>query len=147
MSGGPGRQPEVEKTFVKRAYKRSELSSDAKIMAALRKKQPQTKEELCKVTGVQGSTFYRTVSLLQENEILKCVDGMYAFSDFDFLEKTIEDAFHELLSQRQFVLSAHLVQMTCKPWREIEAASFRVAKKLGLTPCQDGGEQAFLKTQ
>lgn len=115
-------------------YRKIKLSSDAKIMWALYKGQPKTKKELEAATGVKGSTFYRMTSFLKEKNILLEVDGMYALAGFDFLDKTLEDAFHRSLAKQPFVDIPTLVQAACMPWREIESASYRIAKKLGLTP-------------
>lgn len=141
IGGKPGRKPKDS------AFKKKQLGNDAKILVALMKNQPQTKEALEEASGIKGSTFYRIISFLQNSEIIQCVGGMYALSSFDFLDKTLEDAFRKVPAHLQYVPSVYLVQATGRPWREIEAASFRVAKKLGFTPVGMGDDTEFIKTQ
>ncbi len=142
MSEGPGRPPEEESSS-----RKTELSSDAKIILALLKKQPQTRDELCENTGIKDRTFYRMDSFLQDSNIIKCVDGMYALWNFEFLEKQIEDVFRRFLSERQVVYSTFLVNELGKPWLQIEAATYKVAKKLGLEILPDGMDKMFFKGQ
>jgi predicted transcriptional regulator len=144
MSARPGRPPEKDKPHVKRAFKREQLSSDAKIIVALLKKQPLTNADLIKETMMKQRTFHRSINLLKEKDVIQCSDGMYALKGFDFLEKRIEDAFVKLLSQGPIVHYNHLVNELGKPWTDIQSASFKIAKKLDLFYDNNG---SFIKKQ
>jgi len=125
MSKTPGRKPQHS------PFKKRQLSSDAKILVTLIKNQPQTKEELFKETKISDSTFHRNISFLKELKIIKCVDGMYALFNFDFIEKTIEAAMTRLLGENGYVNNEWLINEVGKSWPEIKAQTYKVAKKLG----------------
>ena len=135
----PGRKPEDS------PFKKRQLSSDAKIIITLIKKQPQTKEEICEKTKISDRTFYRIISILEEQQIIKRVDRMYALWNFDFLEKTIEDALSKLLRKNPVVYPIFVVNEVGKLWPEIEAVTYKIANKLGLTITTMNGETVFLK--
>ena len=139
----PGRKPQ---SLNPSSSRKRQLSSDAKIIATLSKKQPQTKEEICEKTKISDRTFYRIISLLEEQQIIKRVDRMYALWNFDFLEKTIEDALSKLLRENPVVYPIFVVNEVGKPWPEIQDATYKVVKKLGLTITPMNGETVFLKT-
>jgi DNA invertase Pin-like site-specific DNA recombinase len=61
----PGRKPQSR---VPSSSRKNQLSSDAKIIIPLIKEQPQTKEEICKETKISDRTFYRIISLLEEQK-------------------------------------------------------------------------------
>ena len=90
--------------------------------------------------------FSRNRAVLQEMGVIKSVDGGYALSNFEFLESEVEGIFSRFLSEQKVVYSAWLVDSTGKPWREIEAVCYKVAKKLGLNILPDGAGKMFLKT-
>ena len=133
----PGRKPEDS------PFKKRQLSSDAKIIITLIKKQPQTKEEICKETKISDRTFYRIISLLEEQQIVKCTDHTYALWYFDPLEERIEAAFSKLLLGNPILHSDHIVSAIMKPWPEIEAVTYKVAEKLGLTIIIEKGKPVF----
>ena len=54
---------------------------DAKIIIALKRKQPQTKSELIK-SGIGRSSFYRNIPILINLEIIKKTDKGYAFWEY-----------------------------------------------------------------
>jgi hypothetical protein len=138
----PGRKPQSP---VPSSSRKNQLSSDAKIIITLLKKQPQTKEEICKETKIGIRTFYRIISLLEEQKIVKCEDHTYALWYFNPLEKQIEAAFSRLLIGNEIVHFSHLVNEIGRPWNEIEAVTLKVAKKLGLTRSDDYGQIIFVK--
>lgn len=140
MNKTPGRKPQDS------SFRKSQLSSDAKIIIALLKKQPQTKEEICENTGISDRTFYRITSLLERQQITKRVDRMYALWNFDFLEKTIEDALSKLTSGPTYATPSLIGNEVGKPWPEIQAITYKIAKKLGLTIAPMDGQTIFLKT-
>jgi hypothetical protein len=136
----PGRKPKHS------PFKKRQLSSDAKIIITLIKKQPQTKEEICIETEISDRTFYRIISLLEVRQIVKRVDHTYALWNFDFIEKTIETAMTKLLGENGYVNSEWLIDEVGKPWQEIQSATLKIAKKLGLTITTMNSQTAFLKT-
>lgn len=139
----PGRKPQ---SLNPSSSRKNQLSSDAKIIITLIKKQPQTKEEICKETKISDRTLHRIISLLEAQQIIKCKDHNYALWYFDPLEERIEAAFSELLLENPIVYSVHIVSAIGKPWHEIEAVTYKVAEELGLTITTMDGETVFLKT-
>ena len=71
---------------------------------------------------------------------------MYSLWNFDFLEKKIEDALSKLMRERAMIYPDFVVNEVWKPWPEIQAATFKIAKKLGLTITTKGNQTVFLKT-
>jgi len=94
------------------------LSSDAKIIAALLKKQPQTKESICKETKISDSSFYRNIPLLEKTKLIKQIDQIYALWDFDVLEERIEAALSKLIKENPILHFSHVVNEIGKPWHE-----------------------------
>ena len=70
-------------------YKKRKLSSDARIIYALLKKQPQNKIELCKNAGIAESTFYTVHPLLEGLGIIKKTEEGYALRNYNELEEAI----------------------------------------------------------
>jgi DNA-binding transcriptional regulator LsrR (DeoR family) len=142
MIKSPGRKPQ---SLNPSPSGKNQLSSDAKIIIALIKKQPQTKQEICKETKISDRTFYRIISLLNEQKIVKIEDHTYALWYFNPLEKQIEDAFSKLLKQNPIVHYSHIVNEVGRPWSEIEASTLKIAKKIGLTQLNSKGRISFVK--
>lgn len=140
MSKRPGRNSESS------PFRKRQLSSDAKIIITLLKKQPQTKKEICENTKISDPTFYRIISLLQEQQIIKCIDHLYSLWNFDFLEKRVEDALSKLLRENPVVYSGDVVNEVGKPWPQIEGVTYEIVKKLGLTITMIDDKTVFLKT-
>jgi hypothetical protein len=126
MSKKPGRKPENRLPRGKQ-----QLSCDARFIYALHKKQPQTKEELCKSADLNIRAFYRISNLLKKQNIIKCSDGgWYSFSDFVNEEKQIADALMKALDERWIVSFEIMEAKLGRPWREIESLIRKVAKEL-----------------
>jgi hypothetical protein len=137
----PGRKQLTQPGFAGK----KELSSDAKIIVALVKKQPQNRDELCQNAAVNLKTFYRISSFLQEKGIIKCINGVYALKEFDFLEKQIEDALIRFTTGN-FCTPGLLANEVGRPWPTIQALTYKIAKKLGLTITGSGSDTLILKT-
>jgi hypothetical protein len=137
----PGRKPQSPNPSSSR---KNQLSSDAKIIITLIKEQPQTKEEICKETKISPRTFYRIISLLEEQKIVKCEDHTYALWYFNPLEKQIEAALSKYITEEKYVTCNIIVDEIGKPWREIEALTLEVAKKKGLRITELNGQTTFL---
>jgi len=140
MEKTPGRPTESS------PFRKTQLSSDAKIIAALIKLQPQTKEELCEKTKISERTFYRIMAVLEKQQVIKCQDRLYSLWDFDFLEKKIEDAFFKFLNENKIIYPDYIVDEVGKPWSEIQAQTYKIAKKLELTITKAGNDTIFIKT-
>ena len=109
MSKTPGRKPNYG------SFKKRKLSSDAKIIIALMKKQPQAKADICKQETVNPKTFYRVASFLEEIKIIKRIDGMDALWNFDYLERKIEDALSKISREKKIVFPDTLVNEIGRP--------------------------------
>jgi hypothetical protein len=57
---------------------KKKLSADARIIAALKVKQPQLKETICRSAGIDRSTFYRSCHALLDKELIKETSHGYA---------------------------------------------------------------------
>lgn len=125
--GKPGRKREKYSVGGKRR-----LSSDARIIVALLKKQPQSKEELCKNAGVSRSAFYRLRPLLADSGVIKEVEGGYALWTFSELEKMVEDALFRLIRRGYQITLEDLTNEVGKPWSEIENVTYATLKRYGL---------------
>lgn len=119
-----------------RKYKqwhKKNLSADAKVIIALRRKQPQTKAELCKNAGISKSAFYYVRPVLMNRGIVKEKDNGYALSDYDPIDRKVEAALNEF-KENDFVEVA-LIDIANKvgaPVDRIEGPSFRYAANYGL---------------
>lgn len=72
--------------------------TDARIMHALREKQPQSTEELIKNVGTTKRTFkYRRLPVLKALGIVKAVPGGWAYKNYNPLEETVLRAMEQLL--------------------------------------------------
>ena len=140
MSKRPGRKPQSS------LFRKRQLSSEAKIIIELIKNQPLTQDELRKNTKLNIRTFYRINAFLLEQNIIKYIDGMCSLWNFDTLEKKIEDAISKLLREGLLVYPINVVNEVGKPWHEIEAVTYKVVEKRGLTITTMNGETVFLKT-
>jgi hypothetical protein len=88
--------PRLKKAGRKRVgispYVKKELSSDAKIIVSLLKKQPQNTDELCKSAGVPRSTFYSDRPALENSGVLKETEKGYALWTYDDREEDVTQA-------------------------------------------------------
>jgi hypothetical protein len=73
-------------------YRKSRLSSDAIIILALLKKQPQDKDELLKNIKISRAVFYRTIGLLEDFKILRKTEDGYALCGYSDSEKDVINA-------------------------------------------------------
>jgi hypothetical protein len=74
------------------AFRKKGLNSDAKVIVALLRKQPQTMEELCKSADISRATFYRVSQALDDFKIIKKMGERYALWNFCELEETVANA-------------------------------------------------------
>jgi hypothetical protein len=140
MSKRPGRKKQSG------VYRKKQLSADARIIYALHKNKLQSKEELIKNSHVTLQTFYRITSFLTELQIIKRVDGMYAFKDFDPLEKIIEDILIRDTRGAHHATSGGIVAEVGKPWSEIQSLTYEIAKKLKLAIFEEPNGVIFYRT-
>jgi len=125
--GKPGR-----KRTAYSASKKRRLSSDARIIVALLKKQPQNKDMLWKSAAVSKSVFYRVRPVLEDLGILKETESGYTLWTFSELEETVEDALFRLIKEGYQIKIEDLANEAGKPWSEIETATYAILKKNGL---------------
>lgn len=114
------------------AFGKGRLSSDARIIVALLKKQPQSRDELCKAAAVSKSAFYRVRRLLADSGVIKEVEGGYALWTFSELEKSVEDALFRLIRKGYLITLEDLINEVGKPWSEIETVTYSILKKYKL---------------
>lgn len=142
MSNTPGRPPTNTK-------EKKQLSSEARIIIALMKKQPLTKKEILDETKMGESTFYRYISLFEDHGIVKYVEQKYILWNFDPVETQIENAFNKLLSQPGiwYTTQNHIVNEIGVPWQKIETQTIKIANKLGLQIVPRPGNYRFYKPE
>lgn len=122
---------------------KTDLSADAKLIIALIRKQPQTKDALCKVTGIHLSTFYRILPLMKERGIIKETEGGFALWKYMELEKAVEKALHELKKKGLYISFNKIASEVGVHPNEIEFMIYSIAKKLGMEVVLHNGEKAI----
>ena len=123
-----GRPP---KPYSPSPYRKKGLSSDARVIIALKKKQPQNRKELCNNAKISKATFYRVRSLLISSDVIKEVDVGYALRDFNTMETVVEDAFDLLIKKGGVIHTEDIENEVGMSWREIETITRAIAKKRG----------------
>ena len=119
---------------------REMLSADAKLIVALLRKQPQTREELIQSAGIDVSTFYRNIPLLKWREIVKETQkGNYALWTYIELEKAVENVLDKLDSN-YITFNKIASEVGVHPF-EIESILYKIAKKCGLEVRVEKGEK------
>ena len=120
---GAKRREGVRITYKKR------LSADAKIIIALLRNQPQKRDDLCKNAGINVSTFYKVLPLLESEGIIKETEGGYALWFYDTLESKVREALDKLLREGRCIAVEALANEVGKPWSEIESITYAVVSK------------------
>jgi len=140
---------------------RLELSSDAKVLWALLRQQPQNLQTLCKNAGISRRTWYRVRPILEQRGVIKKVGDRYALLGFLELEEIIEKALGQIRSLedeirestecvkldsdveiirtkaqsstlKRAMTSQELASEVGMPWDDIKKTAYDVAKKRGL---------------
>jgi pyridoxine/pyridoxamine 5'-phosphate oxidase len=124
---------------------REKLSSDARIIIALLKKQPQTRNELCKTADIHSSTFYRNIHLLKGRVILKETEGGYALWTYIELEKAIETALDKLEKTDSVITFNKIASEVGAHPSEIDSIIYPIAKKRGMEVRQLKGEKVITR--
>lgn len=119
-------------------WHKKSLSTDAKIIIALRRKQPQKKDDLCKHAGISESAFYYVRPVLMNHGIIQETEKGYALSDYDPIDCGVEEALKEF-KENDFVEVAliDIANKVGEPVDRIEGPSFRHAAKYGLKISQE----------
>jgi len=118
-------------------YKRSDktrLSSDAKIIFALTKKQPQDMKGLCTKAGINRSTGYRDLRLLINHGVLKEIKkGWFALSSYEDIEEKVDQAL-KLIAEagNTQVSTVDVGNMVGVPPNKVEDLTYCLAPKHGL---------------
>lgn len=118
---------------------RKKVSSNALIVWALHREQPQGFNELAKKAGSR-STLYRNLPMLRKRGIVKIVkDGgslrqsLFALSDYAPLKEKVREGLKEFKEEGYVAVSlVDLANRVGNPPEEIREHAYREAKKLGL---------------
>jgi len=70
-------------------YRKQRLSSDARVIYALLKRQPQKRDQLCKNAVIKRSTFYNVLPLLEQSGIIKETQEGYALCHYEESEEAV----------------------------------------------------------
>jgi len=122
----------------KLSYKKT-LSADAKLIIALLRKQPQTRDALCKVSKISVSTFYRNIPLLKGLGKIKETEGGFALWTYIELEKDIENVLATL--DTDSITVNRIASMVGVQPSEIESLIYPLVKKYGMEVRVDKGEK------
>jgi len=122
-----------------------DLSADAKLIVALIKKQPQTKDALCKVTGINLSTFYRILPLLKERGIIKETEDGFALWTYVELEKGVGNALDELEKSEDVITFDKIASEVGVHPSEIDRIIYAIAKKRRMEVILEKGQKAIAK--
>lgn len=111
---------------------RRRLSSDAKIIWALMKKQPRSFEGLRKKSGLSRSQFYPTIEFMIDRGIVKEIKNKPHLSKGQFAlfnYTDLEEVFILMKNHVTRVSLDDLAQAVGKPPTEIEREAYRLAQK------------------
>lgn len=112
---------------------RTRLSSDAKVIIALMKDQPQKLNDLCRNAGIHPSTFYRIRPLLINMEILKETVRGYTLRFYSELDEKVEKALREYKDTGYEQVGLNdLANKVGESPKVIEEITYRLAPKYGL---------------
>jgi len=95
------------------------LSTDAKIIVALLREQPQSIDKICTSAGISKRTFYYKRAVLEKSGIIREVDGDYALWTYVEAEKAVME--------------------TIRQWRRIgfrDPTPMEIADETGLSPAK-----------
>jgi sugar-specific transcriptional regulator TrmB len=124
---------------------RTGLSTDAKLIIALLRKQPQAKDELCKNSGIHLSSFYRILPLLKGRGIIKETEGGFALWTYIELEKAIENALDKFEKTDSIIALNKIASEVGVPPSEIESIIYHIAKKRGMEVRLSKGEKVVAR--
>jgi len=120
----PGRKPKNHSL-----YKKRKLSSEARIIKALREKQPQSFNELLQSSNVSKSQLYNVLPIMVESGLLKCIGKSYALWVFEDLEKIVEESLMRLMEEKYSITIENLTNDVGKPWKDIESVTYALLKR------------------
>lgn len=124
---------------------RKELSSDAQIIVSLINKQPQSKEELIRLTKMPESTFYRSCKILLRFKVIQKIENTYSLAAYIPLTKQIEASLLRLLGKNNSIRAEKLAGDIGKPWEEIEKITYGLFSKLELSSRKEDGDIVIYK--
>ncbi len=112
-----------------RQSKKPHFSSDAAILVALLKKQPQGKSELIKNSGISGSSFSRDEPLLLREGAMKIIEEGYVLSNYEKIDVDINEIFMILKGENRVeVTLEELANRMGKPPNTIIDQAYRLGK-------------------
>lgn len=124
---------------------KTKLSADAKLVIALLRKQPQTRDDLCKNARIHLSTFYRIFSLLRERGIVKETGDGLALWVYIELQNAVENALDKLEKTDSVMTFNKIASEVGVHPSEIEPLIYRIAKKRGMEVRLIDGEKAITR--
>lgn len=111
---------------------KKKLSSDAKVILVLMKRQPLAFQDLYKRAKIHEKTLYRLLRLLLDRGIIKEVsERKYALSDYTTLEETFIKLKKKYSALKEVSLD-DLAYDVGKPPEDIRQKAYELAKKHGL---------------
>lgn len=125
----------VGRTRVGRSpYRKRRLSSDARLIVALLKNQPQNRVSLCKSAGLSKSMFYYILPLLKESRIIRETKRGYVLWNYSGLDDIVENAFLKLMVETKgyHLTIDDIANRIGVPPDKIEASVYRLVKKYGM---------------
>jgi len=109
------------------------LHSDAKVILALLKKQPQKLEELCKSANISRATFYRIRRLLISEGVLKETNKGYALWFYSSVEDKVREALRSFKEEGYEMVSINdLANRVGEHPAKIEEEAYRIALEYGI---------------
>jgi len=123
-------------TKMRKLGDKQRLSSDTKILIALMKSQPLTRDELIEESKISKSQFYRTIPLLKKHHCVEKIEGKYVINVGGYKDGLVElDNLFQTLKKKEYpfkIMSlADLAFHVQKPVEDIKEAAYILAKKYG----------------
>jgi Fe2+ or Zn2+ uptake regulation protein len=122
---------------------KADLSADAKLIISLLNKQPQTKDELCKIAKIHISTFYRILPLLKRRGIIKETEDGFALRTYIELKKDVENAIDKLKDSTSVITLNKIASEIGVNPSEIETIIYAIAKERGMEVRLEKGEKVI----
>lgn len=114
------------------SYK-SKIGSEAKLILALQKRQPQTAEDIYKSADISISTFYRIRPLLMGAGIIRKHRNGYVLYDFNELDDRVDEALKKFKEKGYVTVGlSDLAIEVGKPPEMIRESAFKFLKKYGI---------------
>jgi DNA-binding Lrp family transcriptional regulator len=124
---------------------KKELSADAKLIIALLKNQPQSKDKLYKNAGIDISTFYRILPLMERRGIIKETSEGFALWTYIELDRAIENALDKLEKTVSVITFNKIASEVGVQPSDIEPIIYRIVKECGMEVRIERGEKVVAR--